>query len=204
MDSELSQKIAELHEKSKAIQAEKPISSLIEGSELPSPETFKDHFLAIHPEQGEAIYQLLVDRNCKTVVEFGTSFGISTLYLLGAMKVTDGFVITSELIPEKAHAAQKCFNELNLQNFVDVRIGDATQTLADNITNVDFLLLDGWKDLYLDVLHLIEPHMKTGGLVYVDNADMDGVKPTLDYIAYSNRYRSKTLHEGKAVLAERV
>ncbi|MCB0422064.1 MAG: class I SAM-dependent methyltransferase [Bdellovibrionales bacterium] len=204
IDPQIQAKISMLYERSFQVQQDQPISEIATKNGHLTPQDLRKHFLAISPEQGQYIYELLLRQGCKYVVEFGTSFGISTLYILAAMKVNKGFVVTSELLEEKARVAQKNFNELNLQNLVDLRMGDATITLKENIKPIDFLLLDGWKDLYLPVLQMLLPKLHKGSLVYFDNADMQGVKPALDFVAYSNKFVSKTLHSGKAVIAEMI
>jgi predicted O-methyltransferase YrrM len=60
--------------------------------------------------------------------------------------------------------------------------GDALTTLAALEGPVEFVLLDGWKELYLPVLELLEPHLSEGALVVADNTSMDDVKPYLDRV----------------------
>ena len=74
------------------------------------PEDMKDAYIALSREQGQYLYHLLVEKNAKHIVEFGTSFGISTLYLGAAAKQTGGRVVTSELLTEKCRIAQQNFN----------------------------------------------------------------------------------------------
>ena len=62
------------------------------------PIDFKHAYLTISKEQGETIRQLIVDNNCKTILEFGTSFGISTIYLADAARKNDGIVVTTGIV----------------------------------------------------------------------------------------------------------
>lgn len=168
------------------------------------PEDFKNHYLAISKDQGEFIYNLIVKKKLKKIVEFGTSFGISTLFLAAAAKECGGKIITSELIAEKAKKASQNFSEAGVQNLIDLRVGDAMKTLSKDVGKIDFLLLDGWKDLYLPLLKQLEPQFHEQTVVYVDNANMKGVEPTLKHLEESHYYETEVLHQGRAVLATRV
>ncbi len=116
------------------------------------------------------------------IVEFGTSFGISTIYLAAA--VTDngtGHELTTELSDAKVAASRSNLDEAGLGAAVTVLPGDARQTLADVPGPVQMVLLDGWKDLCLPVLRLLEPVLAPGALVAAD----DNTHTTLaDYLSY--------------------
>ena len=135
------------------------------------PEDMQDAYIAISQNQGLELYELLLNREVKYMVEFGTSFGVSTLYLAAVAKETGGRVVTTELLPSKCQVAQQHFEEAGVCDLVDLREGDALETLNDLDPGIDFLLLDGWNDLYLPILKLVEPKMKSGALVYVDNVN---------------------------------
>lgn len=170
------------------------------------PVDMKDTYIAISRQQGAFLYDLLVRSSAKNIVEFGTSFGISTLYLGAAAKYNQGKVITTELLPNKCAIAQKNFDKAGLSELIDLRAGDALETLKTDLPEtIDFLLLDGWNDLYLPILNLLEPRFKTGTLVYTDNTSFKSAKPLLDYL-YSKpqRYRSRKVKDDKggALLSE--
>jgi predicted O-methyltransferase YrrM len=124
--------------------------------------------LAITPEVGELLYVLAVARRAGTIVEFGASLGFSTIYLTAAARDLGGArVITTELEPDKARIATQNLAEAGLGDLVDLREGDALSTLTD-VTEVDLLFLDGWNNLYLAVLDLLEPRLSAGALVIAD------------------------------------
>lgn len=105
-----------------------------------------------------------------TIVEFGTSFAISTLYLAAAVRDNGGGqVIGSEIERSKWERARAHLNEGGLDDCVDVRLGDALETLKNVPEPIDLVLLDGWKDLYLPVLELLKPRMRAGAVVLADN-----------------------------------
>ena len=155
-------------------------------------------YLAISKGQGEFVFDLLVDRHAKHIVEFGTSFGISTLYLAAAAEKTGGKVITTELLASKCEVANRNFQEAGVEDIVDLREGDALETLKDIPGEIDFLLLDGWNDLYLPLLKILEPKFKKGTLIYTDNASFRSAQPFLAYLdSRPEMYKSQRLRDEK-------
>lgn len=137
-------------------------------------ERTKDIIMSVSKEGGHLLYLLTRAAHARTVVEFGTSFGISTLYLASAVRDNGGGqVITTELQPDKARKAQENFAAAGLDDVVDLRLGDARETLRELPGPVDLLLLDGWLDLRLPILRLVEPRLRPGALVIVDDVDLD-------------------------------
>jgi predicted O-methyltransferase YrrM len=116
------------------------------------------------------------------VVEFGMSYGISTLYLAAAVAdARHGRVITTELSSTKVEVTRQTLREAGLDGVVEIREGDALRTLADLDQAIGVLLLDGWKDLCLPVLAMLEPRLAPGALVLADDTDQDAMT---DYLAY--------------------
>lgn len=134
----------------------------------------------------------------KNVVEFGTSFGISTLYLAAAVKDNGGGQVIGTEIEESKHArALENIAEAGLADFVDVRLGDALETLEKTPTPIDLVLIDGWKDLYLPVLKLLQPRLRPGAVVLADNifTFKKDLQPYVDYVQCGdNGFESTTLH----------
>ncbi|MEL7422002.1 MAG: class I SAM-dependent methyltransferase [Bacteroidota bacterium] len=162
------------------------------------PEDMKDAYIAISREQGEFVYDLMLQHQSQHIVEFGTSFGISTLYLGAAAQATGGKVITTELLPEKCRVAQENFAQAGLQDIIELREGDALETLQDVAPGIDFLLLDGWNDLYLPLMKLLEPKLATGALIYTDNASFASARPFLNYInSNPDKYKSVRIQDNK-------
>lgn len=144
----------------------------------------KDLYMPVDRPFGNLMYSLIRGSGAKTVVEFGTSFGISTIFLAAAVRDNGaGQVITTEFIPEKAEVAKTNLTDAGLADLVDFRIGDALATLLEPLPGpVDFIFLDGEKTMYLDVLKVLEPHLKTGCLIASDNTDHDGMESYLEYL----------------------
>ena len=122
-------------------------------------------------------------RKAKRIVEFGTSFGISTIHLACALRDGGGgHLIGSELEPTKAKRAQENLAAAGLADLVEIRIGDALETLKDGIDgDVDLVLFDGAFSLYLPVLKLLEPHLRDGAFVIGENA-FEQTPGYLDYV----------------------
>ena len=140
--------------------------------------------LAIKRDVGKLLYLLTVSRRPRTVVEFGASLGISTLHLASALRdCGGGSLITTELLPGKSDAARANLAEVGLDDLVELRVGDALNTLAQLDRDVDMAFLDGRNDLYLDVLGLLEPHLGSAALVVADlSADDPDLIPYLEHV----------------------
>ncbi|HEV2374007.1 MAG TPA: class I SAM-dependent methyltransferase [Streptosporangiaceae bacterium] len=146
-------------------------------------DALQDFYLPISAEAGKLLYALTRAIRPTTVVEFGTSFGISTIYLAAA--VTDngtGHVVTTELNAKKAEAAQKNLQDAGVGEAVTVLTGDARQTLANVPGPIGLVLLDGWKELCLPVLRVLEPKLAPGALVAADDITHASLTPYLTYI----------------------
>ena len=130
--------------------------------------------LAITPEVGELLYVLALARRPRAIVEFGASLGFSTIHLAAAARDVGGGarVISTEIEPDKANAARENLADAGLQDLVDLREGDALETLRD-VGPVDLLFLDGWNNLYLSVLDLLEPKLSPDALVIADLSEDD-------------------------------
>ena len=141
-------------------------------------------FIPVSPDAGRLLYVLARGAAPGTIVEFGTSFGISTIYLAAAVRDQGaGRVITTEMSQTKAARARDYIASTGLGDLVDLRLGDALETLKDLRGGVSMAFLDGWKDLYLPFLRTIEPSLQPGALVVADDLDLfpDALR---DYLAY--------------------
>jgi predicted O-methyltransferase YrrM len=137
--------------------------------------------LAVSRETGALLYMLARSSCARTIVEFGTSFGISTLHLAAALRDNGGgHLITSEFEPSKAARARHNLTAGGLIDLVEIREGDALQTLSVDLPEtIDLLLLDGAKSLYPEILNLVESRLRPGAIIVADNADHSP-----DYLAH--------------------
>jgi predicted O-methyltransferase YrrM len=133
----------------------------------------KNFPLAVSRETGRLLYMLARGLKARTIVEFGTSFGISTLHMAAALRENGGGrLITSEFEPSKAARARANLTAGGVMDLVEIREGDALKTLASDLPEtIDLALLDGAKALYSDVLDLLESRLRPGAMIVADNAD---------------------------------
>lgn len=153
-------------------------------------DAFAELYIPVSPEGGRLLYTLVRASRPATVVEFGTSFGISTIHLAAAVRDNAaagdnpaGHVISTELNAAKIVQARANLAEAGLADLVTILEGDARETLAGLPGPVGFVLLDGWKGLYLPVLRLLEPRLTPGALVVADDTISMAAEMT-DYLSY--------------------
>lgn len=140
----------------------------------------KDVPLPVSRETGLLLYMLARGARARTIVEFGTSFGISTLHLAAALRDNGGGrLITTEFEPAKVARARANLAAGGLIDLVELREGDALKTLSADLPEaIDLVLLDGHKALYNDILDRVESRLRPGAFVVADNADFSP-----DYLA---------------------
>lgn len=132
----------------------------------------KEIALPVSRETGALLYMLVRAARVHSILEFGTSFGVSTIYLAAGLRDNGGgHVITTEFETSKVERARENLTEARLIDLVEIREGDALQTLARDLPDsLDVVLLDGAKALYADVLALVESRLHPGSLVLADDA----------------------------------
>lgn len=130
----------------------------------------KDAFIPVDPEQGVLLYQLVRASGARRIVEFGTSFGISTIYLAAGVRDNGGgHVVTTEMEPRKIEQARRNFERAGVAQLISLLEGDAFKTLAQAQEPIDLLFLDGWKEMCLPLLRQLESRLSPGAVVLCDN-----------------------------------
>ncbi|RBR21504.1 hypothetical protein FVER53590_03931 [Fusarium verticillioides] len=165
--------------------------------------TALDKFVALDPDKCAYVYLLLRSMKARFVVEAGTSFGVSTIYLALAVSQNAGLqpgkVIATENEPTKAVKARKYWSQAgnDIEKFIELREGDLRETLKTGLPEqVDFLLLDIWTPLALPTLKLVKPRMKPGATVVADNTEATkaGYKDLMAYLEdNTNGFKLTTL-----------
>ncbi|WP_028168177.1 O-methyltransferase [Bradyrhizobium elkanii] len=133
---------------------------------------FAGNFLSVSPEFGRFLY--MCARSCKArrIVEFGSSMGVSAIYMAAALRdMGGGRLIGTDLEPSKAERAWANLAAAGLDDLVEFRVGDARETLKPGVGgDIDMVMLDGAFILYLPILKLLEPHLKPGAIIIGENA----------------------------------
>lgn len=157
---------------------------------------FHDLYIPISREQGAMLYLLARAIAARRIVEFGSSFGISTIYLAAAARENGGEVIGSELEPSKHERAMKNIAECGLSSYANVLLGDARDTFKSIAGPIDLVLLDGWKAMYIPVIEILKPKLRHGAMVLSDNifTFKKVLQPFVEYMqSGENGFASTTL-----------
>src|SRR6185503_17127669 len=140
----------------------------------------RDKQVSLDRDKAEFCYHVCRALRARRVVEAGTSFGVSTLFLAAAVRDTlrreaqgvsrhSGVVIGTEYEPEKARTARAHFAEAGLADLIDLREGDLRETLVDVEGPIDFMLVDIWTPMARPALSLMAAHLREGAVVICDN-----------------------------------
>jgi predicted O-methyltransferase YrrM len=131
---------------------------------------YADKLVALETPKAEFCYGLCRAIGARRIVELGTSFGVSTIYLAAAVRDNGGgLVVGTEHEPAKAAAARANFAEAGLSDLIELREGDLRETLQTLEGPIDFALFDIWTPMALPGLELIFPHLKVGSVICADN-----------------------------------
>jgi predicted O-methyltransferase YrrM len=164
---------------------------------------FDDVYMPVPPEVGQLLYLLTRSKRPKTIVEVGTSFGVSAIHFAAALKDNgQGRLIAAELSHKKVEAARANLETAGLADLVEIYAGDAFETLKSLDPKIDLLLLDCWKDGYLPMLKFLEAKLAPGALVIGDDTKLFPERLAA-YLAYvrdpKNGYLSVDLPLGDGV-----
>ena len=130
----------------------------------------RDEMLLPVGRETATLLQLLIrGAEAQNIVEIGTSYGYSTLYLAQAAREVNGRVTTIELATAKSQYAREALRRAGLAEHVDFRIGNALDVIGTLCAPIDFALIDLWKDLYVPCLELITPKLRSGTIIVGDN-----------------------------------
>jgi predicted O-methyltransferase YrrM len=165
-----------------------------------TPAVTRDIYMPVSPEKGEFLYITARAIRARTIVEFGTSFALSTIYLAAAVRDNGGGrVIGSEIEPGKRAQAVVNLESAGFGDIAEVRLGDAMDTLRNVPAPVDLIFMDGWKALYLPLLTQLRPCLRPGSVVLADNirSFRSSLVRFLDYLqSGENGFHSVTLGFG--------
>ena len=147
-----------------------------------------DLLLSVGREAGMLLYLLASGAQSKRILELGTSYGYSTVWLAAAARATGGKVQSLELRDFKIEHARQALTRAGLSTRVEFHQGDCLETLKQLPGPFDLVLLDVWKDLYLPCFELVHPKLAPGGIIVADNMLLpEVVRPQAE--AYRKRVR---------------
>lgn len=177
-----------LHSYEQRMAEERTTAAGLSPSEL---QARRDEFLLpVGREVANLLRDLVIGLGARTIVELGTSFGYSTLFLADAARQTGGKVYSYDVAANKQAYALERLSDAGLAEFVEWRLGDALELLSDQPGPIDLALMDIWKDLYVPCFELIYPLLARGGVVVADNM-LQPERARLAAAAYRNVVRGK-------------
>ncbi|OHE95101.1 O-methyltransferase [Colletotrichum orchidophilum] len=152
-----------------------------------------ERFVALEPDKCALVYLLLRATGARHVIEAGTSFGVSTIWLALAVgqnataQGAEGKVIATENEASKAKRAREHWRKAGaeVENWIELREGDLRDTLKTDLPEeIDFLLLDIWSNLAMPTIATVKPRLKPGALVVVDNiiSSQAGYKDLIEHL----------------------
>jgi predicted O-methyltransferase YrrM len=128
-----------------------------------------DFLLPVGEEVGRFLHALVIARGAKVIVELGTSYGYSTLFLADAARQTGGKVHSFEIAVDKQNYARAQLAEAGLADYVEWRMGDAVALLDQIEDGVEFVLIDLWKELYIPCFEKLYPKLANNAVIAADN-----------------------------------
>lgn len=204
-NTSISKTLAVLHKKAEADHLlRKKEREIAKQTGLEITHSSKTAYLAINKEEGDLLYLLANIIKAKNIVEFGCSHGISTIYLAAAAKDNKGKLITTDIEPFKVEAAKNNITDAGLNDYVSILLGDATQTLSDIENSIDFLFLDGAKELYLPIFNMLYPKLSRHAIVAADNTNNPETSNYVNYIKKLNKeFTSISVLDNRALISYR-
>ncbi|MFC0708145.1 O-methyltransferase [Azorhizophilus paspali] len=127
------------------------------------------HMYAIGPETGQLLNILARSLGTPTILELGTSFGYSGIWLAEAARASGGRLVTMELHAYKSAHAREMAERAGLADWIDFRVGDAVRMIEELPDKLDFVFVDLWKELYVPCLEAFYPKLNPGAILVADN-----------------------------------
>ena len=131
----------------------------------------EERMFTLHPDTGRLIHIMIQSAGCKNLVEIGGAYGYSAIWLAHAARITGGRLISLEINPKLIEIGRRNLEEAGLGGMVETIQGDARETIESLETPFDFVLLDCWEWLYVEILDTLAQKLRPGGLLVADNVN---------------------------------
>lgn len=142
----------------------------------------RDAFLmSVGPDAGAFLELLVRSAKAASILELGTSFGHSTVYLAHAAQATGGHVTTCDLDAGKQDFAREMLGRAGLEKHVTFVTGDAVSVIEDLSGKVDFCLIDLWMAEYVRAFEALYPRLAVKGYAVADNMVVPETTEAADY-----------------------
>ncbi|HWO80703.1 O-methyltransferase [Gaiella sp.] len=125
--------------------------------------------LAVGPESGRLLFALVAPNPGCEVLELGGSRGYSTIWLAAAARILGGRVVSLEQDERKVEQWRRNIADAGLDEWADLVVGDAKETLPSLEDGFDLVFLDAWKDDYELLFAFAREKLDPGGVVVADN-----------------------------------
>ena len=157
------------------------------------------NMLNVPPQDGRLLQMLVRMRGAKSVLEVGTSNGVSTIWMALALRETGGKLTTLEIDPEKVKLAGANFRKAGVEDLITIIEGDARQSLAGLKGDYDLVFIDAAKEQYKQYLDTIYPHIPHGGVIVAHNAVRlaESMRDYLDYVLDTEGLNTVILQTGE-------
>jgi predicted O-methyltransferase YrrM len=186
MDNAVSAVLEEYHQR---IESERPrMRSAMEQGTIG--QMIDEFLLPVGPESGRLINILVKSLKAPMILELGTSYGYSGIWLADAARATGGRLVTMELSEKKSAHAKEMSKKAGLADFVDFKVGDAVKMIEELPHGIDFVLVDLWKKLYVPCLEAFYPKLNPGAIIVSDNM----IEPAME--------REAVMHYQKTIRAK--
>ena len=141
----------------------------------------EERMYTLHPDTARLIHIMIQSAGCKKLVEIGAAYGYSAIWLAHAARITGGRLFSLEINPKLIQIGRRNLAEAGLADMVESVPGDARETLDALETPFDFVLLDCWEPLYVQILDMLAAKLRPGGILVADNV-LPGLPDSDHYI----------------------
>ncbi len=127
-----------------------------------------DSLKALHPSVAQLLHMLILQKQALTIVEFGTSHGVSTIWLAQAARQTGGHVFSVDAVPAKTAAATRNLDAAGLAEFVTLTTAEGADFAESLPEQIDFVLVDFGLPAFLPAYERMRTKLSARATLFVD------------------------------------